>query len=208
MFEPPHDPDADPGSGSADRWIIAGFSLFLLFAFAMEIADGNEPAKLSILWMLAFWMPLLVLHEAGHALAARALGWRVERVVIGFGAPWRELRIAGTRVELRRLPVEGFVETFPDDGVARPLPHAAIYFAGPGVELLLALALLAAFGPERFLAVGAEPGLLVWQSLALAAAMGGVLNLIPHSALDGEREIPNDGLGILLALRGPQRFER
>jgi membrane-associated protease RseP (regulator of RpoE activity) len=206
MFEPPRDPD--PGTRGPDRWIVAGFSLFIAFAFGMEIADGDDAAKLSIPLMLVFWAPLLVLHEVGHALAARALGWRVERVVIGFGARWRELRIAGIPVELRRLPVEGFVETVPVEGVARPLPHAAIYFAGPGIELALAGALLAAFGSERFLSVGAEPALLVWQSLALAAALGGVVNLIPHSALDGDREVPNDGLGILLALRGTQRVGR
>jgi len=206
MYEPPRDPDAEPGAG--DRRILVGFSLFLAFAFAMEIADGDDLAKLSIPLMLGFWPLLLVLHEAGHALAARALGWRVERVVIGFGARWRVLRIAGVSVELRRLPVEGFVETVPVDGIARPLPHALIYFAGPGIELLLAGALLAAFGPERFLSVGSQIGLLAWQSLALAAALGGVLNLVPHSTLDGDREIPNDGLGILLALRRARRLGR
>jgi hypothetical protein len=43
------------------------------------------------------------------------------------------------------------------------------------------------------------------QSLALASVVGGVMNLIPHSTVSRDGEIPNDGLGILLSLRRPLR---
>ena len=46
--------------------------------------------------------------------------------------------------------------------------------------------------------------MIAWQSLALAATVGGVLNLIPHAVqTSAGNMIPNDGLGILLSLTRP-----
>lgn len=43
------------------------------------------------------------------------------------------------------------------------------------------------------------------QSLAAAAVVSAVINLIPFSAETPERRIVNDGLGILLALFTPRQ---
>jgi len=139
MFEPDDRGERERKGASAGERIGLGlFVAFIVFAFGMELRTGSSPARWAIPLMALFWIPLLFVHEAGHALMARALGWRVERVVIGFGAPWHTLVLGGVPIELRSLPVEGFVQTRPADGIARPGPHAAIYFAGPGIELLLA----------------------------------------------------------------------
>ncbi|RDJ93675.1 hypothetical protein B4Q13_20315, partial [Lacticaseibacillus rhamnosus] len=60
-------------------------------------------------------------------------------------------------------------------------------------ELLLAGAILWFVGPDRLLSRSADHGLIAWQSLALAATIQGVLNLIPHTIQTPAGNIPNDG---------------
>ena len=65
--------------------------------------------QLSALLIVVFWIPLLVLHESGHALMAAALGWHVGQIVIGMGRTVKEFRVGTALVEIRLVPVEGFV---------------------------------------------------------------------------------------------------
>src|SRR5947209_3064264 len=94
---PPDDQPASPRTAMAypthtrgpltpsERWIyIIALALFLGLLTA-EVLINYQPVKLTILFFLLSWAPLLVLHEAGHAVVAALLGWRVERVVIGMG---------------------------------------------------------------------------------------------------------------------------
>jgi hypothetical protein len=115
-------------------------------------------------------------------------------------------RIGTAVVEIRLVPIEGFVKCVPRD-LRRPhLKSACIYFAGPGVELLLALGILLLVGPERLLTKSDDYVLIGWQSLALASVVQGVLNLIPQSVRTPDGEIPNDGLGILLSFLRPEGY--
>ena len=57
---------------------------------------------------------------------------------------------------------------------------------------------------QKLLSHSEEYSIIGWQSLALAATVGGVLNLIPHAVQTSSgRMIPNDGLGIILSLSRP-----
>lgn len=104
--------------------------------------------------ILAFLLILLVLilaHEAGHALAARASGCRVEE--FGFGLPPRVLgkQIGETLFSLNALPIGGFVRITGEDQTesvdqrsfaARPRSRRAlILVAGVLANLLLAVVL-------------------------------------------------------------------
>jgi hypothetical protein len=84
------------------------------------------------------------------------------------------------------------------------LRSAAVYFAGPGIELLFALLLLYGAGSDVLLQPSASVPIIALQSLALASTMGGVINLIPHSTISAEGEIANDGLGILQSFVLPE----
>ena len=79
---------------------------------------------------------MLVVHEAGHGIVAAILGWHVPLIVIGMGRPILVFRLGSTVVEVRVLPLEGFVVPLPKNLRAVRWKSALIYFAGPGAELL------------------------------------------------------------------------
>src|SRR4029079_10194629 len=99
-------PPANQGPLSPGQ--IAGSALMaalFLGLFIAEMVTNYQPAKLSVLFVLAFWVPLLVLHEGGHAVMAAVLGWHVGQIVIGMGNVVRRLRIGTAVVEIRLLPI-------------------------------------------------------------------------------------------------------
>lgn len=195
----------DRGPVSPQDALACGLLLLLILGlFAADVVSNFHPVKLSALLVVVFWVPLLALHEAGHALMAAGLGWHVGQIVIGMGRPISRFRIGNAAVEVRMVPVEGFVVSVPTN---LNLPHvksALIYFAGPGIELLLAVFLLFFVGPDHMFRRSDDYVLIIVQSLALAAAAQGVLNLIPHGIWKDGREIANDGLGIIRSFTWPE----
>ncbi|QDU63174.1 Peptidase family M50 [Planctomycetes bacterium Pan216] len=199
--------DEKPPATSSERWMLVVFSLILLGFFVADIAVNFQPIKLTALLFLLFWMPLVALHEAAHAVVAHALGWRVLKTVVGMGSVLGQWTIGGTSVELRMIPLVGFVRTVPTRIRQPNVENALIYFAGPGVELLLVAVIYAILGAD-LLRSSTDAWVITLQSLALAATVGGVLNLIPMPVREGDRSIPNDGLGIILSLLTPrEQFE-
>lgn len=201
--------DPAPNRGpltSQDRWICVIFLVGLLGLFVAEIVHDYQPVKLSALLVVIFWIPLLAVHEAGHALAAAGLNWYVGQVVIGMGRLVSRFRLGTAVIEIRLFPVEGFVTCVPRNLRLPRLKSAFIFFAGPGVELLLALVVLFGVGPERLLTRADDYLLIVWQSLALASTVQGVLNLLPHAIPRPEGAIFSDGLGIIRSFLLPTAY--
>ena len=132
-----------------ERWAHAIFLLVILGLFAGEVCTNYAPIKLSVLLFVLFWIPLLVVHEAAHAVMTAVVGWRVERVVIGMGRSVTSFRVGGAVVELKLLPLEGFARSVPIDLRFPGFKHALIYLAGPGIELVLAGVILWMVGPQR-----------------------------------------------------------
>src|SRR5438552_2058606 len=110
------DPSRRQGPLTPDeRWIFGIFLAGLLGRFVAEIFHNFQPVTLSALLIVLFWIPLLDLHEAGHALVAALLNWYVGQVVIGMGRRISSFRIGTAVVEIRLFPVEGFVRSVPKD---------------------------------------------------------------------------------------------
>jgi regulator of sigma E protease len=100
---------------------------------------------------------LIVIHEAGHHLAARAFGIRVERFSIGFGPVLLATRRRGTEFAISALPLGGYVkiagmapgeDVDPADAGAF-VNHAAwrrflVIFAGPAMNYVAAIVIAAA----------------------------------------------------------------
>jgi regulator of sigma E protease len=100
---------------------------------------------------------LIVIHEAGHHLAARAFGMRVERFSIGFGPVLLRTQRRGTEFALSALPLGGYVK------IAGMAPGEDVDAADAG-----AYANHAAW--RRFLVILAGPAMNYLAAIAIAAA--------------------------------------
>jgi hypothetical protein len=165
------------------------FTIMILFA----VFEDYSVQRLSVVLVLLFWVPMLVLHELGHAIVARLLGWRVREIVIGFGRDLWQWQIGETRIRVKLAPVEGYVLPAPKNARYVRAKSMLIYAAGPGAELLLLGILLQIFGWEFIFDGSGELLQVVLQSLAIAILLGAGFNLLPFST-DGA---VSDGLGII-----------
>ena len=117
---------------------------------------------------------LVVIHEAGHFLAAVGQGIRVNGFSVGFGPALIKRQIRGVTYALRLLPLGGFV-SFPDDEEDSPIPAddpdllrnrpipQRVLVISAGVLANLALAWLLLVGQSAFAGLPADPdpGVLV-----------------------------------------------
>jgi regulator of sigma E protease len=100
---------------------------------------------------------LIVIHEAGHYLAARRFGMRVERFSVGFGPVVLAFRRGDTEFAISALPFGGYVkiagmapgeDVSPDDRTAYANQAAwrrfLVIFAGPAMNYVTAVAIAAA----------------------------------------------------------------
>ena len=112
---------------------------------------------------------LIVIHEAGHFLAARLQGIRVNGFSVGFGPALLKTEQGGVTYALRLLPLGGFV-SFPEDDEEsdipkddpdllrnRPIPQQILVISA-GVLANLLLAWLVLVGHTATTGVPGEPG--------------------------------------------------
>lgn len=200
--------DENPLSRS-ETITIAVVAIAFFFMLGMEIFHPFEPRKLGALLFVIFWIPLLFIHELGHALMAKYLGWEVEKIQIGFGYRLIKNKIFKIPIEVRAIPFEGFVQCRPKDHqINNPnnrYKNALIYFAGPGVELLIFFGLMLLLGSEWMFTVTDNYTNIAIQSFSFAALAGAIINLIPLSIETEEGVTPNDGMGILISLFGQSK---
>ena len=156
-------------------------------------------------WFLAFagFALLIILHEAGHFAAAKAVGMRVERFSLFFGKPLVSFRRGETEYGIGPLPLGGYVKITgmnPHEELPPEVAHRA-YFrqpvwkrlvvigAGPAVNFLLAFVILASL----FLARGVfEPSAKI-ETVQSGSPAAGVLKPGDEVlAVDGVRGQPGE----------------
>lgn len=109
-------------------------------------------------YFLAFlgFAALIVLHEAGHFAAAKALGMRVERFSLFFGPMLWKIRRGETEYGVAAIPLGGYVkiagmnpnEEIPAEVVPRaycnqpPWKRIVVILAGPAMNILVAFLLV------------------------------------------------------------------
>lgn len=187
-------------STTGENLLVYGLSALFLGLMLLEIFSNYEPRKLAALFFLLWWLPLVLVHEFGHAVVANALGWQIQRTVIGFGRVVYQGQLFKAPLELRLIPIEGFVQFNPVYGRGMRYKHALTYFAGPGIELLVAASIMGLMGWDNFFLIEDDYWKLAFQALAYAALAGAIINLIPMGVVTRDGETPNDGLGILVSL--------
>lgn len=197
------EPEEKRPTTRGERWGLVLFGALVFGLFAVELLGSLQASKLTVLFMVGGWVAMLAVHQAGHAVMAAVLGWRVCRVVVGFGKTLAEFRVAGTPVEVRLFPASGFVVPAPRELAGARLKSALIYLAGPGTELSLVVLIAIVLGPERLLSGSEAIGVLLLQSLCLVALLGALLHLIPLPTREGAW---TDGLGALKSLFAGDRY--
>ena len=118
-------------------------------------------------WVLAFagFAALIILHEFGHFVAAKATGMRVERFFLFFPPKVASVKRGETEYGIGAIPLGGFVkitgmnpdEELPPEIAARGYYHQPVWkrivtiSAGPAMNLLIAFVLLffLAFGVQE-----------------------------------------------------------
>lgn len=135
---------------------------------------------------------LIVLHEAGHFVAAKAVGMRVERFSLFFGPMWAKRTIGETEYGIGTIPLGGYVKITgmnPNEEFESPEVEARAYYnqavwkrivvilAGPAVNLLVAFLLMWGF----YLSV-AHP---LTRRNGAPVVTNMVSGVVPHSAASG-----------------------
>ncbi|MCC6884233.1 MAG: M50 family metallopeptidase [Verrucomicrobiales bacterium] len=197
MFDPAtggHPSPRTPG----EKWLIGAFTALGLALVFGTLLEDYEPVKLSVPFFFLSWVLLLALHEFGHALTARALGWKVRSVSIGSGRTLWSGLILGMPVRFRAVPLSGYVLPVPGHLRQPRLREFLIYAAGPGIELAAAAAILLALGPSTLFTRCEQVPVIAAQTFAAVAVLGAVINLVPLPVRMERGFATTDGLGMIL----------
>jgi regulator of sigma E protease len=155
-----------------------------------------------VAWVIAIGgiIMLIILHEAGHFLAAKAVGMRVERFSLFFPPTIASFKRGDTEYAIGAIPAGGYVKI---TGMSReeveeldpelrprayynqpPWKRIVVILAGPGVNLLIAFVIFAVV-----LMTGTLGGANTVSGLAPQ-----VVTLVPGTYVDGiDRHYPADG---------------
>lgn len=135
------------------------------------------PAVAGVLLFVLAVLVMIVAHEAGHFITAKAFGIKVEEFFIGFGPRLWSFRRGETEYGLKAVPAGGYVriagmnpfqEPAPEDrprtfGAKPPWQRAIVLVAGALTHFVLALLILVVF----FAAVGMPRAMVVDVDLLL-----------------------------------------
>ncbi len=140
---------------------------FLLLVGGLALLQGDTTPLWITVSELLLLFTCVLMHELGHALAARRYGIQTREIIL--------LPIGGV-ARLERMP-------------EKPLQEAVVALAGPGVNVILATILAAVLGAQGISAEQAiarsEHGVLEFLFVANIAML--LFNLIPAFPMDGGR---------------------
>lgn len=134
-------------------------------------------------WLFLYFVILLLLliHELGHAVAAKWHGLQVDKLVLGFGP----LLFQAGRLELRLVPLSGGCH-IPDYPRADPAVRRNIALMGPLYSILAGgLLYLVAPGMNTYQVMGLTFSADLVRMLAAASGVLGAFNLLPLPPMDG-----------------------
>jgi Zn-dependent protease len=189
--------------------VVAACEILLLLRFRYDLYWSFYP-YLQRSYLLQFFLLLLliyygtlVIHECGHVLCARLVGYRFLLMIAGPVKIERTRR--GIRVGLHKSIkfYQGLASALPLDAYHLRSKEIFIYAGGPLANLLQAIILAAcSFWPD-FPVFSPLP--LILRLVAGFALLAALVNLIPIRTSDG---FLTDGAGMLILLKGGRPVER
>jgi hypothetical protein len=154
-------------------------------------------------------MPLrIIIHEAGHAVAAMAVGRRVFHVLVGRGPRLLRLRVGITDIEVNRYAYAGgLMQSFDLRSKTSRWRVATMIAAGPAANALAAG--LAIWGGASFGSFDTAPAPLIsaaFAGVAISQGATALFNLIPQRFGDNET-VASDGMQLIRLLRPQTMME-
>jgi len=179
--------------------VLAAPVTFLLSILGTIGKDPEQAAFIAI--MVATSVPTLplriLIHEAGHAFAARLVGQVVWQARIGSGPIRWTLRAGGVVFEIRALSwTGGLVQHFSPTHLTNRSSRAFITAAGPLANVLTAVIALGL----SYLCQGVGGLAAAFAGFGLFSLLVGVYNLIPRRFGDNET-VASDGRQLLNLLK-------
>lgn len=156
-----------------------------------------------------FMLCTILPHELAHLTAARLLGYRVFKMIIGMGKTLFTRNIFGFPTEFKILPAGGLAIAAPTTKKYFRLKQFGFIFAGPFINLLLA-ALVYPFVSDELWSISAlsyqlAPGLAFFYTNLFVLTY----NLWPHDVTTSLGKLPSDGKLLLQTFRiKPETIEQ
>jgi tetratricopeptide (TPR) repeat protein len=179
-------------------------SEYTVLAALVACAAGAWWIGSNILLFLALfcvaYAPALLLHELGHADAARVLGLRCFGIVIGFGTPLWRGHLLGVPIEWRRNAVGGYTRgaILSERGARRRMALFAL--GGPALNALAAALVWPALPDGGLSSAPSGFGEALASGWFAANALYAGLNLLPLRHSNPLGVLASDGLLILQSL--------
>jgi hypothetical protein len=165
-------------------WDAAILATLLVVAGALDLRLSRS---FDPVWFLLFLPVIVVVHEAGHAVASLVLGHRIFEIRIGAG-PALRLKAGGTHIVIGPLPVSGHVASGSSSASGFRWKRLVIVAAGPSMNALM-FVVGVPFIPSNLL-----------RDFAVVNAFVLINNLLPFSERTALGPQANDGLALVRTL--------
>lgn len=183
---------------SKQSFIIIAFIFVVgLIIYCLDTSNNFAALLTNILLLYSFMLTTVIPHELGHSIVGMLLGYRVFRVVIGYGQVLFTRRFMGWAWEFRPLPIGGVTIIATRSAHFYRLRQFVMLLSGPLVNvvfIVLTFWLLRKGGTSRlYSSQGVAPALDFFLANAILLGM----NLWPRKIMTAVGVTENDGMALL-----------
>lgn len=160
---------------------------------------SNDFAALliNIFFLYVFMLSTVIPHELGHAIAGSLLGYRIFRVIIGYGQVLFSRKFLGWEWEVRPFPIGGVAVIATHSPRFYRLRQFLMQLAGPLVNIIFIVLLFWILPQGRSLSSYSSQGVTPVLDFFLANAVLLAMNLWPRKITTAAGVTENDGLALL-----------